>query len=93
LLKNSNRFVRCHTIKLTANDEFILRHLISDHEINAIVELTLNQKEETIVQREALTFLSSLSKFTSSIENNVKCVEIVAKLLGQYGFNHMNPSQ
>lgn len=89
LLKNPNRVVRCHTIKLTANDEFILRHSISEHEINAVVELALNQKEEPIVQREALTFLSSLSKHTSSIENNVKCVEIVAKLLGQYGFNHI----
>lgn len=89
LLKNPNRVVRRDTIHLTASDEFILRHLISDNEINAVVEVAMNQKEEAIVHREALTFLSNLSQFTSITENNVKCVDIIAKLLAQYGFSHI----
>jgi hypothetical protein len=88
-LKNPNRFVRRDIIQLTANDEYILRDTISNNEINAVVEVALNQKEDPIVQREALTFLSNLSTHTSSVTNNIKSVEIIAKLLAQYGFSHI----
>ncbi len=83
--KNTNRFVRRDVIRLTANDEYILRENLTQGEIAAVFEATWNYREEPIVHKECFTFFGNLSKYAAKVEQKEKCMELIAKLLDKYG--------
>jgi hypothetical protein len=83
--KNTNRFVRRDVVRLTANDEYILRENVSAGEISAVFEATWNFREEPIVHKECFTFLGNLGKYATKVEQKEKCMELIGKLLDKYG--------